>query len=90
LVGFWALQSRKIAPFWPTLLEALPYNYAFLCSPMIDPSFVDQVMPAFVAAIAKDSALPNVIRLCSLDAEAPSFAALVKALSASSAALGRS
>src|SRR4051812_27242485 len=29
LVGLWALRIRKVAPFWPTLLEALPYNYAF-------------------------------------------------------------
>ena len=33
LVGVWALQSRKLAPFWPTVLEALPYNYAFLVQP---------------------------------------------------------
>jgi CelD/BcsL family acetyltransferase involved in cellulose biosynthesis len=82
LVGFWALQSRKIGPFWPTQLKALPYNYAFLSSPMVDPACVDEVMPAFVAAIAKDPALPNVISLHSLDAEAPSFSALLAALSA--------
>src|SRR4051812_6972921 len=39
LVGVWALQMRNIAPFWPALLEALPYNYAFLSSPVIDPAF---------------------------------------------------
>ena len=26
LVGVWALRLRKMAPFWPTVLEALPYN----------------------------------------------------------------
>ena len=39
LVGVWALQQRKIAPLWPALLEALPYNYAFLSSPVVDPAF---------------------------------------------------
>src|SRR4051794_24301430 len=32
LVGVWALRLRKMAPFWPVVLEALPYNYAFLSS----------------------------------------------------------
>jgi len=41
LVGVWALQLRKVAPFWPAVLEALPYNYAFVSSPVIDPLYVD-------------------------------------------------
>ena len=39
LVGVWALQLRKLAPLWPTMLEALPYNYAFLSSPVVDPAY---------------------------------------------------
>src|SRR3954452_9778885 len=58
LLGVWALQMRKIVPFWPAVLEALPYNYAFLSSPVIDPAFSDEVVPAFLAAIEKDPALP--------------------------------
>ena len=30
LVGLWALQQRSVMMFWPALLEARPYNYAFL------------------------------------------------------------
>ena len=37
LVGLWGLQERSILPFWPPLLEALPFYYAFLSSPVIDP-----------------------------------------------------
>src|SRR4051812_40432908 len=42
LVGLWALRVRKIAPYWPAVLEALPYNYAFLSTPVIDPQFTDE------------------------------------------------
>jgi hypothetical protein len=80
LVGVWALQMRKIAPFWPALLEALPYNYAFLSSPVIDPAFIDDVVPAFFAAIEKNPALPNVINLQSFNAESPDYDAIIKAL----------
>ena len=80
LVGIWALQVRKISPLWPALLEALPYNYAFLASPVIDPAFVSDVVPAFLTAIRQSPLLPKVINLKSLDAEAPSFASFVTAL----------
>jgi len=26
LAGVWALRLRKLVPFWPSVLEALPYN----------------------------------------------------------------
>ncbi|MBS0528200.1 MAG: GNAT family N-acetyltransferase [Proteobacteria bacterium] len=80
LVGVWALQVRKISPLWPALLEALPYNYAFLSSPVVDPAFVGDVIPAFLSAIRESPTLPKVINLKSLDAEAPSFEMLVSAL----------
>jgi hypothetical protein len=81
LVGVWALQLKKIAPFWPVLLEALPYNYSFLSSPVIDPAFVTEVIPAFFAAVAS-SALPKVLSLKDFDATSPSYAAVVAALAA--------
>jgi hypothetical protein len=82
LVGVWALQKRKIAPVWPALLEALPYNYAFLSSPVIDPAFIDHVVPAFLATIEKNPVLPNVINLQSFNAESPDYDAITKALAA--------
>jgi hypothetical protein len=53
LVGLWALQHRNVIPFWPPMLEARPYNYAFLSTPVVDPAFAMEVMPAFFAAIIK-------------------------------------
>lgn len=82
LVGVWALQKRMLAPFWPALLEALPYNYAFLSSPVIDPAFSDDVVAAFLAAIEKNPVLPNVISLQSFNAESPDYDAIIKALAA--------
>jgi hypothetical protein len=80
LVGVWALQLRKVAPFWPVVLEALPYNYAFLSSPVVDPGFADQVIPAFFAAIEQSPLLPNVVSLKSFDAESPAYVAMMKLL----------
>ena len=80
LVGIWALQSRKPLPFWPTVLEALPYNYAFLSSPVVDPACVDAVVAAFFAAIETSPFLPKVVSLESLDAECPSYPAMRREL----------
>ena len=80
LVGVWALRLRKLAPFWPRVLEALPYNYAFLSSPVVDPACIDQVIAAFFAAIEENPLLPKVISLHSLDAECPSYPAMTREL----------
>jgi hypothetical protein len=80
LVGVWALRLRKLAPFWPMVLEALPYNYAFLSSPVIDPAYVNEVIPAWFAAIEESPELPDVISLHSLDAECPSYPAMLREL----------
>jgi CelD/BcsL family acetyltransferase involved in cellulose biosynthesis len=82
LVGVWALRLRKLAPFWPMVLEALPYDYAFVSSPVVDPACIDQVIPAFFAAIEKSPLLPKVISLHSLDAECPSYPAMSRELAA--------
>lgn len=81
LVGLWALRMRKVAPLWPPLLEALPYKYAFLSNPVVDPLFVADVVPAFLTAIAA-STLPKILSLRDFDAEAPSYSALVAAAEA--------
>ncbi|MDF3808892.1 MULTISPECIES: GNAT family N-acetyltransferase [Rhodopseudomonas] len=80
LAGLWALQARRPFALWPMLLEALPHAYAFLSSPVLDPAYADRVMPAFLAAIAADPALPNVVSLRSFNAESPACAALHKLL----------
>jgi hypothetical protein len=80
LVGLWALQLRRPLPFWPALLEALPHYYAFLCSPVVDPGCVDEVIAAFFAAIGKNPSLPKVLSLPSLDAECPSYPAISREL----------
>lgn len=80
LVGLWALQERSIIPFWPALLEARPFNYAFLSTPVIDPAFASQVIPAFFAAIRNNPALPNVVSLKEMDAESAAYAAIQKTI----------
>jgi CelD/BcsL family acetyltransferase involved in cellulose biosynthesis len=82
LAGVWALRLRRMAPFWPRVLEALPYNYAFLSSPVVDPAYVNEVIPAFFAAIEKSPALPDIVSLPSLDAECPSYPAMLRELAA--------
>ena len=82
LVGFWALQEKKIAPFWPALLDALPYNYAFLSNPVIDPAYAAEVIPAFIAAIHDDAALPNVVHLHALEADSANYALMQRELTA--------
>ena len=64
------------------MLEALPYNYAFLCSPVVDPACMDGVIAAFFAAIEQSPLLPNVVSLLSLDAECPSYPAMLRELAA--------
>lgn len=80
LVGMWALQQRTVMFLWPALLEARPYNYAFLSTPVIDPAFVSEVIPAFFAAIRNNPALPNVVSLREMDAETQAYAAIQKTI----------
>src|ERR1700738_115868 len=80
LVGVWALRLRQLAPFWPIQLEALPYNYAFVSSPVVDPACIDAVIAAFFAAIENSPALPRVVSLPSLDGGCPSYPAMRKHL----------
>jgi hypothetical protein len=80
LVGLWALQVKRIASFWPAVLDARPYNYAFLSSPVIDPACVDDVMPAMLAAIQHDPELPKVLHLHSFEQETACYAAFQREL----------
>jgi CelD/BcsL family acetyltransferase involved in cellulose biosynthesis len=80
LVGLWALQVKRIASFWPAVLDARPYNYAFLSTPVIDPACVDDVMPAMLAAIQHDPELPKVLHLHSFAQETACYAALQREL----------
>src|SRR4051794_39027311 len=82
LVGLWALRIREIAPFWPATLAALPYNYAFLSTPVVDADFIDRVIPAFVDAIADHPDLPKVMNLPSFNADSPVCDVLARVLAA--------
>jgi CelD/BcsL family acetyltransferase involved in cellulose biosynthesis len=82
LVGLWALRTRKVAPFWPATLEALPYNYAFLSTPVIDPAFIDCVIPAFLDVVADNPDMPKVINLPSFNADSSAYEVLAKTLAA--------
>jgi CelD/BcsL family acetyltransferase involved in cellulose biosynthesis len=80
LVGLWALQVKRIASFWPSVLDSRPFNYAFLSTPVIDPAYVDDVMPAMLAAIQHDPELPKVLHLHSFEQETLCYAALQREL----------
>lgn len=80
LVGLWALQVKRIASFWPSVLDSRPFNYAFLSTPVIDPAYVDEVMPAMLAAIQHDAELPKLLHLHSFEQETPCYAALQREL----------
>jgi CelD/BcsL family acetyltransferase involved in cellulose biosynthesis len=80
LVGVWALEERKIAPCWPAFLAAPPFNYAFLSNPVVDPAVAGDVMQAFFAALVRSPALPKVVRLRYLDADAETYASMRRAL----------
>ena len=82
LVGAWAMRPRKIIPLWPEVLQGLPYNYAFLSNPVIDPAHVDQVIPAFLAAIETSSRLPKTMNLAAFDADMPGHRVMLDTLSA--------
>ena len=84
LAGLWAVQLRKPAPFWPIVIEPLPYNYAFLSNPVVDPGYVDEVIPAFFAAIERSPSLSRIVSLHSFDAECPSYPAIMRELAARS------
>lgn len=66
LIGLWAVQAKSflLLPF----LETLPFDYAVLSTPVLHPDHAEEVMPAFLAAIAGDRRLPNAIYLRELDA----------------------
>ena len=64
----------------PSFLSAPPYNYAFLSNPVLDPDYQDQAMNTMLDAIELDERLPKVMRLRYLDADGPSYAALMRAL----------
>ncbi|MGN6283857.1 MAG: GNAT family N-acetyltransferase [Afipia sp.] len=76
LVGLWGLQARNIFPFGPALLEALPYDYAFLSSPVIDHAFAGEVIPAFLAFIRSDKSLPGVLSIKEMNGEDQACAAI--------------
>jgi CelD/BcsL family acetyltransferase involved in cellulose biosynthesis len=80
LAGLWAVQLRRRAPFWPIVIEPLPYDYAFLSNPVVDPDYVDEVIPAFFAAIEQSPSLSRIVSLHSFDAECPSYAAIMRDL----------
>jgi CelD/BcsL family acetyltransferase involved in cellulose biosynthesis len=81
LVGIWALREARLSPLGPTVLAAPPYEYCFLSTPVVDPIFVDAVIPAFFAALQGHPTLPKVVRLRYLDGECATSLAILRTLS---------
>ena len=82
LVGVWALRRAPVTPIGPIILTAPPNEYCLISNPVIDGTHADSVIPAFLDAIARDPALPKVIRLRYLDSSSESYPALARALRA--------
>ncbi|MEO8669049.1 MAG: GNAT family N-acetyltransferase [Bauldia sp.] len=82
LVGVWALEEKRVARFGPRYLSAPPHAYSFVGSPVVEPAVADEVMRAFLEAIAKHRALPKTLRLKYLDGGASTHASLMRALAA--------
>ena len=82
LVGLWALGQTRVARLWPSILTSPPYDYSFVGNAVVDPDYLDAVMAAFFDCIARTPALPKVIRLKLIDADAPTFGPMMAALMA--------
>lgn len=80
LAGLMALRVRRTPGLLSRHLCSLPHDYAFISSPVIDPAYAGDVMPAFFAEIARRPDLPKVIRLEYLDGGEPSYDAIGAAL----------
>src|SRR5688572_5950923 len=78
LVGLWAVQGKHVL-FWP-FLETLPFNYAFLATPVMHPDYAEEVMPAFLAAIAREPKLSSTLVFRDLDAQGREHSAITEAL----------
>jgi CelD/BcsL family acetyltransferase involved in cellulose biosynthesis len=78
LVGLWAVQGRQLF-LWP-FLEALPFNYSFLSTPILNPDYAEEAMPAFLAAIAREKSLPNTLIFRDLDAAGREHSAITQAV----------
>jgi CelD/BcsL family acetyltransferase involved in cellulose biosynthesis len=82
LVGLWALQERRSWSLGPTILDSLPFDYAFLSTPVVDPEVTPEVMPAFLNAIAQAQHLPSIVLMQSLATGTASGDALLSSVSA--------
>lgn len=79
-VGFWALRERHDLPLMPAFLEALPYNYAFSSTAMIDGACADDVVAAFFDAVKRDARLPKVVSLRSFEVDPIVYPAMLRCL----------
>lgn len=82
LIGVWALQRSLLTPLGPSFLATPPYEYSFVSNPVVDLDHMEEAMGAFLDLIASDRRLPGVLRLRYLDADCPSYGAIVGALAA--------
>jgi CelD/BcsL family acetyltransferase involved in cellulose biosynthesis len=78
LVGLWAMQGKQLL-CWP-FLEALPFNYAFLSTPVLHPDYAHEAMPALLAAVTRKRGLPTTLVLRDLDGDGREHSAIMEAL----------
>ncbi len=80
LVGLMALRTQRTPGLLSRHLCSLPHYYAFISSPVIDPAYAGDVVPAFFAEIVRRPDLPKVIRFEHLDGGDRSYDAIRSAL----------
>jgi CelD/BcsL family acetyltransferase involved in cellulose biosynthesis len=82
LVGVWGLRRSRSWRFGPRVLSGPLNDFSFVSSPVVDRSRIDDVVPAFLDAIADDPSLPKIVRLRYLDGGSETNPAIMKALAA--------
>jgi len=80
LLGVWAMQAIRPLPILGRVLSTPPSPHAFVSDPVIDPANRDAVATAFFDRIAKDPALPKVVRMRHLDGDDATLGTIRRAL----------
>lgn len=82
LVGIWAFAvgraARSLIPV--QVLTAPPMAHAYLATPVIDRSFLDDTLDAMLQCIAEDHALPKIVSLEAMASDGATMQALLRVL----------
>ena len=86
LWGFAHMRARQ-SPLPLNVLAAAPAPNAYLSTPVIDRTLLEPVCEAFLAFIASDADLPNIVAIDAIGTDTATFAALERVLAARGGAM---